>query len=126
MTIERIVNTLIKDLSQVPHSSYAYHPANYYQLNNSKVFEENNNVVFKCLAAGVSEKDIDITFDKKKLCVKTTSNVDNKVFKSNINESIVLNRSIDVKNSFAKLKEGILTVTMPIDKKDTKHKISFK
>ena len=126
MTIERIVNTLIKDLSQVPHSSYAYYPGNYCQLNSSKVFEENNNIVFKCLAAGVSEKDIDITFDKKKLCVKTSSNVDNKVFKSNINESIILNRSIDVKNSFAKLKEGILTVTMPIDKKDTKHKISFK
>ena len=32
----------------------------------------------------------------------------------------------NIRNSFAKLKEGILTVTMPIDKKDTKHKISFK
>ncbi len=126
MTIERIVNTLIKDLSQVPHSSYACYPTNYSQLNSYKVFEENNSIVFKCLAAGVSEKDIDITFDKKKLCIKTSSNENNKVFKSSINESIMLNRSIDIKNSFARLKEGILTVTMPIDKKDTKHKISFK
>lgn len=95
-------------------------------MSSCKVFEENNNIVFKCLATGVSEKDIDITFDKKKLRVKTLSNEKNKDFKSSINEIIMLNRSIDIDNSFAKLKEGILTVTMPVDKKDTKHKISFK
>ena len=126
MTYDTIFNTLIKELSQAPCSSYSYYPVNYHQLNNYKVFEENNNIVFKCLAAGVSEKDIDITFDKKKLCVRTPCNKESKTFKSNINESIMLNKSIDVKGSFAKLKEGILTVTMPIDKKDTKHKISFK
>lgn len=126
MTIDTIFNTLIKDLSQVPYSSYAYYPTTQTHSKKYKVFEEDNNIIFKCLAAGVSQKDIDITFDKKKLCVKSSSSEDNNFFKSSINESITLNRSIDVNNSYAKLKEGILTVTMPIDKNDTKHKISFK
>ena len=126
MTIDTIFNTLIKDLSQVPCSSYSYYPATQSSNKSYKVFEEDNNIVFKCLAAGISQDDIDITFDKKKLCVKSLSNKGNEHFKSNIDERITLNRTIDVNNSFAKLKEGILTVTMPIDKNDTKHKISFK
>lgn len=125
MTIDTIFNTLIKDLSQ-PYATYAYYPTTQNRTKQYKVFEEDNNIVFQCLAAGVSQENIDITFDKKRLCVKSLDDKDNKFFKSNINESIILNKSIDVDNSFAKLKEGILTVTMPIDKKDTKHKISFK
>ena len=125
MTIDTIFNTLIKDLSQ-PYATYAYYPATQTSTKQYKVFEEDNNIIFQCLAAGVSQDNIDITFDKKRLCVKSLDNKENKLFKSNINESIILNKSIDVDNSFAKLKEGILTVTMPIDKKDTKHKISFK
>ena len=126
MTIDTIFNTLIKDLSQTPYSSYSNYPSYETRLRGYKVFEENNNVVFKCLATGVSEKDIDITFDKKKLHIKTSNNEVSDVFKSNINEVITLNRSINVKNSFAKLKDGILTITMPVDKNNTKHKISFK
>ena len=127
MTIDTIFNTLIKDLSQVPYSSYTYYPEASSNIKPYKVFEEDNNIIFKCLAAGISQDDIDITFDKKKLQVKSLSrNIDKNNFKSSINESITLNRGIDVKNSFAKLKEGILTVTMPINKNDTKHKILFK
>ncbi len=126
MTIDTIFNTLIKDLSQVPYSSYIYYPEATMNTKSYKIFEEDNNIIFKCLAAGVSQNDIDITFDKKKLCVKSSNNDDNKFFKSNIDESITLNRTIDVNKRFAKLKEGILTVTMPIDKNDAKHKILFK
>ena len=125
MTIDTIFNTLIKDLSQVPYS-YSYYPETKLSAKSYKVFEEDNNIIFKCLAAGISQNDIDITFDKKKLCVKSLNSDNNNFFKSSINESITLNRTIDVNNSFAKLKEGILTVTMPIDKNDTKHKILFK
>ncbi len=126
MTIDTIFNTLIKDLSQSPYTSYSYYPSSQLSSKAYKVFEEDNNIIFKCLAAGISQNDIDITFDRKKLSVKSLNSEDNKFFKSSIDESITLNRTIDVKNSFAKLKEGILTVTMPIDKNDTKHKISFK
>ena len=126
MTIDTLFNTLVKDLSQVPYTSYSYYPSNQLSSKAYKVFEEDNNIIFKCLAAGISQNDIDITFDRKKLSVKSLNNEDNKFFKSSIDESITLNRTIDVKNSFAKLKEGILTVTMPIDKNDTKHKITFK
>ena len=123
MTIDTIFNTLIRDFDQPPYTSY---PSYETRVRGYKVFEENNNVVFKCIATGVTEKDIDITFDKKKLHIKTSNNEISDVFKSNINEVITLNRSINVKNSFAKLKDGILTITMPVDKHDTKHKISFK
>lgn len=127
MTIDTIFNTLIKDLSKSPYGSYSvYYPSSQLSDKAYKVFEEDNNIIFKCLAAGISQNDIDITFDRKKLSVKSLNNEENKFFKSSIDESITLNRTIDVKNSFAKLKEGILTVTMPIDKNDTKHKISFK
>ena len=126
MTIDTIFNTLITDLSQSPYTSYSYYPSSQLSRKAYKVFEEDNNIIFKCLAAGISQNDIDITFDRKKLSVKSLNSEDNKFFKSSIDESITLNRTIDVKNSFAKLKEGILTVTMPIDKNDTKHKISFK
>ena len=126
MTIDSFFNAIIRDLSQVPYSSYSYYPATQFNTQSYKLFEEDNNIIFNCLAAGISQDDIDITFDKKKLLVKSLKSEDSKFFKSKINESITLNRSIDINNSFAKLKEGILTVTMPIDKNDTKHKISFK
>ena len=98
MTIDTIFNSLIKDLSQVPYTSYSYYPATHSNTKSYKVFEEENNIIFKCLAAGISQDDIDITFDKKKLCVKSSSNKDDLFFKSNINESITLNRSIDIDN----------------------------
>ena len=126
MTIDKIFNTLIKDLNQVSYSPYTYYPAYQNCSKQYEIFEEDNNIIFKCLAAGLSQKDIDITFDKKKLCIETSTKETDKRLTSVINKSITLNRSIDVKNSFAKLKEGILTITMPLSKSDFKQKINFK
>ena len=126
MTIDTLFKDLIKDLNQTSYSPYAYYPAYQNCSKQYEVFEENNNIVFKCLAAGLSQKDIDITFDRKKLCIETKKKDADKSFTSVINKRVSLNRSIDVKNSFAKLKEGILTITMPLDKNDSKQKISFK
>ncbi len=126
MTIDSLFNTLIKDLSQVPYTSYSYYPTLNTYDKSYKLFEEDNNVIFKCLATGISKDNIDITFDKKSLSVKSLSKENKEDFVSNINKKISLNRSIDVENSFANLDMGILTVTMPISKKDTRKKISFK
>lgn len=126
MTFDTLFNTLIKDLSQTSCSPYVYYPAYQNCSKQYEVFEEDNNIVFRCLASGLKQKDIDITFDKKKLCIQTSAKETKKSFTSSINKNITLNRSIDVKNSFARLDEGILTVTMPLDKTDVRQKISFK
>jgi len=126
MTIDSIFNTIIRDLSQSPITIYDYYPTTQLKSKSYKIFEEDNNIVFKCLAVGICQDDIDITFGNKKLVIKSSLNKDDKIFKSDINESITLNSAIDVKNSFAKLEKGILTVTMPVDKKDLQHKILFK
>ena len=126
MTIDSIFNTIIRDLSQSPITIYDYYPTTQLKSKSYKIFEEDNNIVFKCLAVGVSKEDVDITFDSKKLRIKSSLDKGDNIFKSNINESITLNKSIDVKNSFARLEEGILTVIMPVDKKDSRHKILFK
>lgn len=126
MTFDIFLNTLIKDLSQAHYVPCTY--ASSYQnfSNHYEIFEEDNNIIFKCLAAGLSQKDIDITFDKKKLNIETSNKESDKNFASSIKKSITLKKSIDVNNSFASLKEGILTITMPIDVTDSKQKIYFK
>lgn len=125
MHIDNLFNSLVKDLSTMPYSVYTYDNTKRYN-SHSKLFEQDNNIVFKCLATGISQDNIDISFDRKSLCIKSDVSESDKDFASTINEKINLSKSIDVTNSFAKLDKGILTVTMPIDKKDTKQKILFK
>jgi len=77
------------------------------------------------LAPGIKKEDVDITFDRKKLIIKSVENSGDKDFKIDFNESISLYKSVDVDKSYASLDEGILTVTMPINKNERKRKISF-
>ena len=125
MHIDNLFNSLVKDLTTMPYSVYTYDNAKNYN-SQSKLFEQDNNIVFKCLATGITQDNIDISFDRKSLCIKSDLSGTDKDFASVINEKINLTKSIDITNSFAKLDKGILTVTMPVDKKDTKQKILFK
>jgi HSP20 family molecular chaperone IbpA len=72
------------------------------------------------------KEDIDISFDRKKLFLKTKKSTELLDFKNSFDDSISLNKSIDIDNSFAELERGILTVTMPINKNETKRKINFR
>ena len=74
----------------------------------------------------MSKENIDISFDKKSLIIKSDNKRFDKDFKSVLNEKINLLKSIDSDNSYASLNEGILTVTMPVSNKDVAKKISFR
>tara|TARA_B100000963_G_C22427559_1_gene580566 strand:+ start:30 stop:398 length:369 start_codon:yes stop_codon:yes gene_type:complete len=121
MTIDAVLTSLLRDLNyscyysdQVSRISSSY-----------KLIEQDNNIVFKFLAPGIKKEDVDITFDRKKLIIKSVKDSGDKDFKTNFNESISLYKSVDVDKSYASLKEGILTITMPISKNERTRKINF-
>jgi len=121
MTIDAVLTSLLRDLN---YSCY-YPEYTSRNISSYKVSEEENNIIFKFLAPGIKQEDLDITFDKKKLIVKSHEVCGDKDFKISFNESISLYKSVNVDKSFAKLNEGILTITMPLDKNERKRKISF-
>lgn len=121
MTIDAVLASLLRDAN---YSCYYSDHLN--KVSSSyKVVEQGDNIVFKFLAPGIKKEDVDITFDRKKLIIKSVENSGDKDFKINLNESISLYKSVDVDKSYASLEKGILTVTMPINKKERKRKISF-
>lgn len=127
MTIDTLIKTFYDDLeNSISRSHLTKRNQEYVNLNTYKILEEKDNIVFKCLAPGMTKEDIDISFDRKKLFLKTKKSTELLDFKNSFNDSISLNKSIDIDNSFAELERGILTVTMPINKKETKRKINFR
>mgnify|MGYP006426991293 CR=1 FL=1 len=126
MTPDNFLNTLMQELSFSTYNTKPKYESTNYQRSSFKIFEEDNNIIFKCLAPGMSKENIDITFDKKSLIVKSDNKRFDKDFKSVLNEKINLLKSIDSDNSYATLNEGILTVTMPVCGKDVSKKISFR
>lgn len=122
MTIDAIISNFCNEIE----NSYYTKRQNYSKLNTYKLFEELDNIVFKCLAPGISKEDLDISFDKKRLYIKSNNLSAGCGFEANFNDSIALYKNIDAENSFAKLSKGILTVTMPINKVETKKKILFR
>ena len=122
MTIDAMINNFYNELE----NSYSSRKQNYSKLNTYKIFEKSDNIIFKCLAPGMDKKDIDITFDKKRLYIKSAGVSEDFDFSTKFNDSISLYKTIDVENSFASLNKGILTVTMPINKSETKKKILFR
>lgn len=121
MTIDAVLTSLLRDLNYS-----CYYPDHSSRVSSSyKVVEQDNNIVFKFLAPGIKKEDVDITFDRKKLIIKSIEDSGDKDFKINFNESISLYKSVDIDKSYASLNQGILTVTMPIDKKERTRKISF-
>jgi len=92
-----------------------------------KLFEEDNNIIFKCLATGLSEEDLDINFKDKMLQIKTVNeDISDYSFFTSINKKFSLFKDIDAGNSFAKLDKGILTITMPLKENKEDLKINFK
>lgn len=82
---------------------------------NYRLYEEDNNIIYKCLAPSFEEKDLDIKIDNKSLKVK--SNLENKEdidFTCFSDRSFKFKKDIDPITSFASLEKGVLTITMPI------------
>jgi HSP20 family molecular chaperone IbpA len=127
MTIDTLIKTFYDDLeNSISRSHLTKRNQEYVNLNTYKILEEKDNIIFKCLAPGMIKEDIDISFDRKKLFLKTKKSTELLDFKNSFDDSISLNKSIDIDNSFAELERGILTVTMPINKNETKRKINFR
>ena len=116
--LDTVVNSFLRDFdvyNRNTNSLYTY-----------KVYSKDNDIIFKCLAPGMTKEDFDISFDSKKLFIKTSKDSGDKDFKTSFNESINLYKKIDVDNSYADLSKGVLTITMPLDKSNIKKKISFR
>tara|TARA_B000000557_G_C20488726_1_gene322821 strand:+ start:48 stop:407 length:360 start_codon:yes stop_codon:yes gene_type:complete len=118
MTIDSMLSSIIDDYKYINNK-------NSVSINSYKIFEKDNNIVFKCLAPGMDKEDINISFNNKKLYIKSNSEKSDKDFRLSFNDSVYLCKSINTKESFAKLDKGILTITMPLHKKEENKKISF-
>ena len=72
MTIDTLIKTFYDDLeNSISRSHLTKRNQEYVNLNTYKILEEKDNIVFKCLAPGMTKEDIDISFDRKKLFLKT-------------------------------------------------------
>ena len=125
MTIDAIIKNFYDEIDS-SSNSYSSRRSPVNKRNAYKLFEESNNIVFRCLAPGMNKEDIDITFDRKKLFLKTSEDAGDSDFSTKFNDAISLYKSIDAEKSFAQLNKGILTVTMPIEVRETKKKILFR
>ena len=80
-----------------------------------KLYEENNNIIYKCLAPSFEEKDLDIKIDNKTLVIKSTIADNEKLdFNCFSDQALKLKKAVDPDTSYAALSQGVLTVTMPI------------
>lgn len=80
-----------------------------------RLYEEDNKIIYKCLAPLYEEKDLDIKIDNK--CLNIKSLLDEKEelqFNCFSDRSFKFKREIDPITSFASLDKGVLTITMPI------------
>ena len=119
------INTLINDTLKLAGEGEYYPTRSQYK--NYKLYEEDNNIIFKCLATGLSEQDLDIKFKDRTLQI-TTQKEDSadSDFNVTINRQFSLHKDIDANNSYANLDKGILTVTMPLKENSEDLKINFK
>lgn len=121
MTIDTMINSILKEYDYMSCYNGTKRKLNTYTL-----VQEDNNLIFKCLATGLSENDIKISFDDKKLYIKSLNIQEEKDFGTSFNDAVYLSKRIDPKESYAKLSKGILTIKMPLLSKEGKQEISFK
>ena len=126
MPSRSLFNTIINDLTQIPYERYTFYPLDSYYDKSYKIFEKEDEIIFKCLAPGINKDNLDISFDNDFLVIKSLYEIEKDDFKIKLDKRIYLDKTIDSSKSFANLEQGILTIIMPLNKKNTKQKISFK
>ena len=91
-----------------------------------KLYEEDNTIIFKCLAPCYEEKDFDIKIDNKTLEVKSNlEDKDSLDFDYLVDKTFKFQKDINPITSYAKLEKGILTITMPIKEDNQKTAVKF-
>lgn len=88
--------------------------------------EKDNNIIFQCLASSIEKEMLEISFKNKMLLVETKDNPKDLPFFRSLNYSLKLKKEINSDSSFASLKNGVLTVTMPLKEDQKEKKIRFK
>jgi HSP20 family molecular chaperone IbpA len=89
-------------------------------------FEEDNKVIIKVLAPEFEKADLDINITERVLEIKSTKDdLSKKSFMIPINERFKLTKSVDTTQSSANLKNGVLSVIMPIKSQFHKRKIEI-
>lgn len=98
--------------------------------------DRGNEFVAQAVIAGIEEEDVDVVISREMLEVKTSSNTHNiendgeflyeELMSGRFSRALLLPAEVDVDQSKAKIKNGILTVTMPKIDKTTKKKLSVK
>jgi len=92
-------------------------------LSSYSLTKEKDQVVFKTLASGLSESDITMSIDNKKLLVKGNSETKEQ-FISNFSFKIPVG-DVQAKNTKAELSKGILTIKMPLKEDKKSFDIKF-
>ena len=89
-------------------------------------FEEDNSIIIKVLAPEFEKSDLDINITDRVLEIKSTKDdMSKKTFMSPINERFRLTKAVYPTQSSANLKNGVLSVTMPIRSQFHKRKIEI-
>ena len=93
---------------------------------NYRLYEEDNKLIYKCLAPSFEEKDLDIKIDNKSLKVKSIlEKKEESEFSCYTDRSFKFKKDIDPITSFASLDKGVLTITMPIKENSKMTDVKF-
>lgn len=112
------IEALITDTFKLTGSN---HYTNSYTLK-----EEENNVIFDCLAPSITKDQIDVSVKNRQLTIRTLDGVKNLPYFTPLNFAIKLKKDIDPENSFATLQNGVLKIIMPVKEDLSGKKILFK
>lgn len=103
---------------------------------NINLIDKGNVLIAQALVPGLEDADIDVNLTREMLTVETESNehrfdikgdyLYDEVTYGSFFRSMLLPAEIEVEESTAEVKDGILTITMPKIDKDTKRKLSIK
>ena len=96
-------------------------------FDNSKSYtlkKEKDDLVFKAKAVGLKEKDITMSLEDKYLNIKSNKE-NNETLVNNIGYSVYVGNDILKDKTSASLKDGLLTVKMPMIEEKKSYKINF-
>ena len=89
-------------------------------------YEEENNIVFKILAAGFDKSDININLTPDTLEIKSTKeDLTKKTLLTPIREKFKIYKEVEPERTVATLDRGILEITMPVKQKFHKRKVAI-
>lgn len=87
--------------------------------------EEDNKLIYKCIAPGIDQNDLEINVDRKSLSIKLSSNTTSNDLFCFPEKTIKFKKEINSVDSYAELDKGVLKITMPLKEEDKMNKVNF-